>query len=139
MHHLYFEASTGIYFAEDAEMTEITTAIPRRMSVRLQDGIILKKRRQLPDVHNNWDTDTFTDDGQGLAGTKVFTFIHVKGKRQHSARRYQYLLNGIPFSLCITVNACQNISNKIAEVNIFNRNRRRLDAFVHGFHLGFLV
>lgn len=42
MHHLYFEASAGIYFAEDAEMTEITTAIPRRMSVRLQDGIILK-------------------------------------------------------------------------------------------------
>ena len=88
--NLYFEASAGIFPGEDAEMTEIATVIPKRMSVRLQDGTILKNgdKFEMPAggtirfqmCTNNWDTDTYTDDGQGLAGTKVYSFTHVKGK-----------------------------------------------------------
>ena len=86
--NLYFEASAGIFPGEDVEMTEIAAVIPKRMSVRLQDGTKNGDKFQMPVggtirfqmCTNNWDTDTYTDDGQGLAGTKVYTFTHVKGK-----------------------------------------------------------
>lgn len=157
--NLYFEASAGIFPGEDVEMTEIAAVIPKRMSVRLQDGTILKNgdKFQMPVggtirfqmCTNNWDTDTYTDDGLGLAGTKVYTFTHVKGKdntlrvdtntyfmayRFHFAKGDYNKQTGInrvlskpleslsvnlPLGSTVTVNAYQNISNKISSADVF--------------------
>lgn len=157
--NLYFEASAGIFPGEDAEMTEITTVIPKRMSVRLQDGTILKNGGsfQMPVggtirfqmCTNNWDTDTYTDDGQGLAGTKVYTFTHVKGKdntlrvdtntffmayRFHFAKGdfnkqtgidrvlsvpLESLSVNLPLGSTVTVNAYRNISTYLTAADVF--------------------
>ncbi|MDF2567156.1 MAG: hypothetical protein K0R90_612, partial [Oscillospiraceae bacterium] len=64
--------------------------VARRMSIRLEDGRILKNGDtftmpkygtiKFQMCTNNWDTDTYTDDGQGIAGSKVFEYTHVKNK-----------------------------------------------------------
>jgi len=85
---IQLEASCGLF--PGGEEVSVETVIPKRMSVRLEDGTILKNgdsftmkeggtvRFQM--CTNNWDTDRYTDDGEGIAGTKVYTFTHVKGK-----------------------------------------------------------
>lgn len=74
------------------QTVQIKVTVARRMSIRLEDGTILKDgdtftmpaygtiRFQM--CTNNWDTDTYTDMGQGIAGTKVFTFTHQKNKER---------------------------------------------------------
>ncbi len=73
----------------DGEVT-ITAVVARRMSIRLEDGRILKSgdKFNMPKYGtirfqvctNNWDTNTYTDDGQGLAGPVVYEFTHKKNK-----------------------------------------------------------
>jgi hypothetical protein len=80
----------AIFEPISTDKVAITVAIPRRMSVRLENGTILKNgdKFNMPKFGtvkfqmctNNWDTDTYTDDGQGIAGTKVFEYTHFKGK-----------------------------------------------------------
>lgn len=76
----------------NGQTVQITVTVARRMSIRLEDGTILKNgdkftmskygtvRFQM--CTNNWDTDTYTDDGQGIAGQKVFEFTHQKNKER---------------------------------------------------------
>lgn len=68
----------------------ITVTIARRMSIRLENGAILKNgdtftmpkygtvRFQV--CTNDWDTNTYTDDGHGIAGQKVYEYTNVKNK-----------------------------------------------------------
>jgi hypothetical protein len=70
----------------DAEMVTISVRVARRMSIRLEDGRILKDGDtfEMPKggtikfqmCTNNWDTDTYDDNGNGIAGTKVYTFTY---------------------------------------------------------------
>ena len=74
------------------QTVQITVTVARRMSIRLEDGTILKngdkftmqkyKTIRFQMCTNNWDTDTYTDDGQGIAGQKVFEFTHQKNKER---------------------------------------------------------
>ncbi len=71
----------------------ITVTVARRMSIRLENGKILKNgdKFTMPKLGtiryqvctNNWDTNTYTDDGQGIAGQKVFEFTHQKNKERY--------------------------------------------------------
>ena len=73
----------------EGEVT-ITAVVARRMSIRLEDGRILKSgdKFNMPKYGtirfqvctNNWDSNTYTDDGQGLAGPVVYEFTHQKNK-----------------------------------------------------------
>lgn len=86
------EGGGGENPGDQDKMVEITVVVARRMSVRLEDGTILKNGEKftMPEggtvrfqlCTNNWDTDTYTDDGQGIAGTKVFEYTHVKNKEK---------------------------------------------------------
>lgn len=68
----------------------ITVTIARRMSIRLENGTILKDNDtftmpkygtvRFQVCTNNWDTNTYTDDGQGIAGQKVYEYTNIKGK-----------------------------------------------------------
>lgn len=72
------------------ETVTISVVVPRRMSVRMADGAVLKNGDtftmpkygtvQFQMCTNNWDTDTYTDGGQGIAGTKVYSYTHEKNK-----------------------------------------------------------
>lgn len=74
----------------DSGEVTITAVVARRMSIRLEDGRILKSgdKFNMPKYGtirfqvctNNWDTNTYTDDGQGLAGPVVYEFTHKKNK-----------------------------------------------------------
>lgn len=76
----------------EGEVT-ITAVVARRMSIRLEDGRILKSgdkfnmqkygtiRFQV--CTNNWDSNTYTDDGQGLAGPVVYEYKHQKNKENY--------------------------------------------------------
>jgi hypothetical protein len=74
---------------DQGEVT-ITVTVARRMSIRLEDGTILKNndKFKMPKYGtiryqictNNWDTDAYTDDGQGIAGQKVFEYTHQRNK-----------------------------------------------------------
>ncbi|HOV69647.1 MAG TPA: hypothetical protein PLZ84_04935 [Clostridia bacterium] len=71
---------------DPSELVTITVTVARRMSIRLETGQILKNgdtfmMRKNSSIKfqictNNWDTDTYTDDGQGIAGTKVYEYVH---------------------------------------------------------------
>lgn len=68
----------------DADKIQISVVIPKKMSVRLEDGTILKSgdtfeaaigqtiRFQM--CSNNWENDLYDDTGNGLAGTVVYHF-----------------------------------------------------------------
>lgn len=77
---------------DQGEVT-ITAVVARRMSIRLEDGRILKNgdkfnmqkygtvRFQV--CTNNWDSNTYTDDGQGIAGPVVYEYKHQKNKENY--------------------------------------------------------
>lgn len=56
---------------------------PKKMSVRFEDGTVyyggesipveIGKEYRFQMCSNDWDTDTYTDDGHGIAGTVVYT------------------------------------------------------------------
>lgn len=66
------------------EMIAVSVVTPKKMSIRLEDGTILKTgdtftvaigqtvRFQM--CSNNWDNDTYDDNGNGIAGTVVYSF-----------------------------------------------------------------
>lgn len=76
--------------SDTGKTVTITVAVARRMSIRLEDGRILKNgdKFTMPKYGtvrfqvctNNWDTNTYTDDGQGIAGQKVFEYTNQKNK-----------------------------------------------------------
>lgn len=71
----------------------ITVTIARRMSIRLENGTILKngdtfKMPKYGTVRfqvctNDWDTNTYTDDGHGIAGQKVYEYTNIKNKEPY--------------------------------------------------------
>lgn len=95
------DTSSGV---EQGTVT-IKATVARRMSIRLEDGRILKNGDSftMPKYGtvkyqvcaNNWDTDTYTDDGNGIAGPKVYEYTHQKNKenvlRVDNNRHFQYL------------------------------------------------
>lgn len=74
---------------------ELGIVTPKRMSVRFEDGKIYKtgdslkleigKEYKFQMCSNDWDTDTYTDDGHGIAGTVVYT---VKVSNSFTERSY---------------------------------------------------
>ena len=62
----------------------VKVVTPRKMSIRLEDGRVLKsgdnfdlkagEQIRFQMCSNNWDNDTFDDNGNGLCGTVVYTF-----------------------------------------------------------------
>jgi len=78
---------------DDQGMVTITVTVARRMSIRLEDGRILKNNDKftMPKYGtiryqictNNWDTDTYSDDGLGICGNQVFEYTHQKNKEKY--------------------------------------------------------
>ena len=62
----------------------IKVTVARRMSIRLEDGTVLKNGDSFTMTKggtinfqictNNWDTDSYDTNGNGIAGTKVYSF-----------------------------------------------------------------
>ncbi len=91
---------------------------PKKMSVRFEDGKIYKtgdtlvletgKDYKFQMCSNDWDTDTYTDDGHGIAGTVVYT-VRVSTKfneRSYDAATHTFVLpKGDPV-LRTDVNKC---------------------------------
>ena len=75
--------------------TTLSIVTPKKMSVRFEDGKIYKsgdkltieigKEYKFQMCSNDWDTDTYTDDGHGIAGTVVYT---VKVSNSYTERSY---------------------------------------------------
>ena len=67
------------------ETVNVNVITPKRMSIRLQDGTVLKsgdsftaeteKEIKFRMCSDNWDNDTYDDNGNGLCGTVVYTFV----------------------------------------------------------------
>lgn len=63
---------------------KVSVVTPKRMSIRLEDGTVLKTGDSFDYIigaevkfqmcSNNWDNDTYDDNGNGIAGTVVYTF-----------------------------------------------------------------
>lgn len=76
--------SVGADTDPDAQTVTVKAVTPRRMSIRLEDGRVLKtgdsfelaagEEIRFQMCANNWDNDTFDDNGNGLCGTVVYTF-----------------------------------------------------------------
>ena len=68
---------------------------PKKMSVRFEDGTVyyggesilleIGKEYKFQMCSNDWDTDTYTDDGHGVCGTVVYT---VKVSNRYDERSY---------------------------------------------------
>lgn len=79
----------------EGEVT-ITAVVPKKMSIRLENGAIVKNGETfvMPEngtirfqmCTNNWDTDTYSDGGQGFAGTKVYSFTHDSKRHDNTLR-----------------------------------------------------
>lgn len=69
----------------DKESIEVSVIVPLKMSIRLQDGTVLNnkssfkieldKEIKFQMCSNNWDNDTYDDNGNGIAGTVVYTAV----------------------------------------------------------------
>ena len=81
--------------ATDYEYKTVKIVTPKKMSVRFEDGKIYKngdslvlaigKKYKFQMCSNDWDTNTYTDDGHGIAGTVVYT---VKVSNSNTERKY---------------------------------------------------
>lgn len=81
--------------ATDYEYKEVKIVTPKKMSVRFEDGKIYKngdslilaigKKYKFQMCSNDWDTDTYADNGHGIAGTVVYT---VKVSNSNTERKY---------------------------------------------------
>ena len=77
-------AEADIYQEPAGTPVVVSVVTPKKMSIRLEDGTILKTgdtftvaigqtvRFQM--CSNNWDNDTYDDNGNGIAGTVVYSF-----------------------------------------------------------------
>lgn len=82
------ETSTG-------ETIEVKVVTPKRMSIRLEDGRVLKdgdsftavigKEIMFQMCSNNWDNDIYDENGNGIAGTVVY---HFKVSSRYDERSY---------------------------------------------------
>lgn len=80
---------------DDKNAVELGIVTPKKMSVRFENGNIYKsgdtlkleigKEYKFQMCSNDWDTDTYTDDGHGIAGTVVYT---VKVSKSYTERSY---------------------------------------------------
>lgn len=82
------EATTTVKPSESTTATgksiKVSVVTPKKMSIRLEDGTVLKTGDSFDYVigaevkfqmcSNNWDNDTYDDNGNGIAGTVVYTF-----------------------------------------------------------------
>ncbi len=68
------------------DMVTVPVTTPKKMSIRLEDGTVLHSGDsfQMPKdgtvqfqmCTDNWETNRYTDDGEGFAGTKVYSFTY---------------------------------------------------------------
>ncbi len=80
---------------DDSKSIELGIVTPKKMSVRFEDGSVYKtgdtlnleigKEYKFQMCSNDWDTDTYTDYGYGIAGTVVYT---VKVSNSYTERSY---------------------------------------------------
>lgn len=67
------------------EAVKVSVIVPKKMSIRLEDGTVLNnkdsfkmeldKEVKFQMCSNNWDNDTYDDNGNGIAGTVVYTAV----------------------------------------------------------------
>ena len=77
------------------EQISLGIVCPKKMSVRFEDGTIcyggenisleIGKEYRFQMCSNNWDNDTYTDDGNGICGTVVYT---VRVSDRYDERSY---------------------------------------------------
>lgn len=96
----------------------VSVVVPKRMSIRLEDGTVLKnkdsftmeldKEVKFQMCSNNWDNDTYSDDGNGIAGTVVYSAIVNSKARKNSyiATGHQFVISKGDKVLRTDVNRC---------------------------------
>lgn len=104
--------------ATDYQYKTLKIVTPKKMSVRFEDGKIYKngdsltiaigKEYKFQMCSNDWDTDTYTDDGHGIAGTVVYTVMVSKSntERSYSASSHKFVLPKSDPVLRTDVNNC---------------------------------
>lgn len=78
---------------DDQEMVTITVTVAKEMAIRLEDGRILYNNDKftMPKYSTiryqicttNWGTHKYSDDGQGIRGTKIYEYTHQKNKEKY--------------------------------------------------------
>lgn len=104
--------------APAAKTVAVKVVTPRRMSVRLEDGKVLKtgdsfdlaigQEIKFQMCSNNWDNDTFDDNGNGLCGTVVYTFkvANSNTERSYDADSHTFVVPKGDPALRTDVNKC---------------------------------
>lgn len=104
--------------ATDKKYKTLKIVTPKKMSVRFEDGKIYKngdslkieigKEYKFQMCSNDWDTDTYTDDGHGIAGTVVYTVKVSKSntERSYDAKSHTFVLPKSDPVLRTDVNNC---------------------------------
>ena len=79
---------------ESKEEVSVNVLVPRRMSIRLEDGTVLHNKSsfkmsvdteiKFQMCSNNWDNDKYDDNGNGLAGTVVYKAVVSSKVKQNS-------------------------------------------------------
>lgn len=84
----------GTVAIPDGEKISVNILVPKKMSIRFQDGSVyqsgasielpLDKEVKFQMCSNNWDNNTYDDNGNGLAGTVVYTAIVSSSAKKNS-------------------------------------------------------